>query len=302
MSQAFAPAVLTAPCKINMSLRITGVREDGYHLLDSLFWPLQEPCDTLTISPKDGEGIRVRVARRDVDPERNTLTKAWSVFTKTTGLAFPLICELAKGVPGGAGLGGGSSDAACLLRFLQRLADGTGHAVEDAALMAMAARVGADVPFFLHTSPARVRGIGDIVEPVAADEVELPGRWLVLVMPDVQVATPWAYSAYDAEQAAGGPVTQLSAKNGETLTGTEKASKQAFPKYSPAGLFVNDLESVVFREHPELAAIKEQLLQLGASASSMSGSGSSVFGLFTQHSTARAAAMSMVWPVQLCHL
>ncbi len=298
MLQDFAPVALRAPCKINLGLRITGRREDGYHLLDSLFWPLETPCDTLTVSPGE-DGIAVRVNRPDVDPGRNTLTAAWSAFAAGTGFALPLRCDLHKGVPSGAGLGGGSSDAACLLRFLQLMARKAGLEVDDAALAAMAARVGADVPFFLCGSPARVTGTGDIVEPVAPGDVDLPGRELVLVMPDVQVSTPWAYRAYDMDAADG---AQSAAKNGGTLTGPAKASKQTSPKYSPAGLFVNDLEGVVFRKHPELAAVKRQLLQLGASAASMSGSGSSVFGLFTQHSTARAAARSMAWPVQLCHL
>ena len=186
-----APIRLKAGCKINYGLAITGRRPDGYHLLDSVFIPLPEPCDELLVWRIPEPAIRVACAAEGVDEEDNTLVRAWRKFREATGLAIGLAVELKKGVPWGAGLGGGSSDAACLLRLLQTLAEGR---VDEAALLAIAARVGADVPFFLQDAPMRVTGIGDVLEPVALD---LPGRDLVLVTPKIAVSTPWAYQTWD---------------------------------------------------------------------------------------------------------
>ncbi|MDO5536713.1 MAG: 4-(cytidine 5'-diphospho)-2-C-methyl-D-erythritol kinase [Desulfovibrionaceae bacterium] len=303
----FQQTVLRAGCKINLNLVITGRRDDGYHLLDSVFHPLDEPHDTLTVRPGERPGLALSTAEAGIDPHRNTLTRAWSVFAEATGLEFALDVDLEKGIPWGAGLGGGSSDAAVLLRFLASLAAGIGRPVAEAELHAMAAGVGADVPFFLVAKPCRVTGIGDRLEILEPGDLDLPGRELLLVMPDVKVSTPWAYRAYDEASERGdadrhGSVTQLPRKNAETLTGPAKASKECLPKYSPAGLFVNDLEDVVFGQHPEIRAVRDHLLQLGACAACMSGSGSSVFGVFKEHSTACAAASAMPWRVQHCAL
>ncbi len=298
----FAPVTRSCAGKINLSLAIKGRRADGYHLIDSLFWPLPSPCDTLRLRPGAVPGFELCCDTALPDLRNNTLTTSWEVFSAATGLAFALECDLEKHIPAGAGLGGGSADAACLLSFLRDLARNHGRDVTDAELAAMASQVGADVPFFLAGGPARVTGAGEIVEPLDATAVSLPGREVVLVMPGVHVSTSWAYAAYDEAMACKGIVTGTAAHIAKTLTEKRKASKQSFPKSSTAGLFVNDLEQVVFRKHPELALIKERLLQLGACAASMSGSGSTVFGVFTQHAAAVATASSMAWPVQLCHL
>lgn len=307
----FDATELKSGCKINLGLSITGLREDGYHLLDSVFYPLDEPHDTLIVRPADA-GITVVTRAPGIDCEHNTLTRAWQLFTRATGAEIPIEVELIKGVPWGAGLGGGSADAACLLNFMARTASAEGCAVSDTDLSAIAAKVGADVPFFLSSRPARITGVGDVITPLVPEDIELPGRELVLVMPDIKVSTPWAYKAFDqaAQEKARADkgkssetVTQITQNNAETLTASEKASTECLPKSSPAGLFVNDLEAVVFGEYPELLGIRDKLLQLGACAASMSGSGSSIYGLFTEHSTASAAASAMgKWRVQLCAL
>ncbi len=281
-------------CKINLSLKITGQRPDGYHLLDSLFLALPDPHDTITFSPAREGGLAVACTEEGIDCENNSLTKAWTIFADATGFAPSMTCKLIKGIPWGAGLGGGTADAACLLGFLRTLAGQAGIRVADSELMAMAAKAGADVPFFLSGSPlCRVTGIGDGLENLEPGSLGLGPSYILLVMPDIRVSTPWAYKAYDEMQKA--------CQKG-TLTGAKRADKESIPLYQTAELFSNDLEAPVFGRYPKLKAVKESLLQLGAYAASMSGSGSCVYGVFDSHAKALAAAKSMDCAVQLCHL
>ncbi|MBR5050954.1 MAG: 4-(cytidine 5'-diphospho)-2-C-methyl-D-erythritol kinase, partial [Desulfovibrio sp.] len=209
--------------------------------------------------------------------------------------AIGLRVELKKGIPWGAGLGGGSSDAACLLRLLQTLAAGR---VDEAALLAIAARVGADVPFFLQDAPMRVTGIGDVLEPVRLD---LPGRELVLVTPKLTVSTPWAYQTWDklcADKMGGQDAGAGGSEKALTKSGAE--DKHSSLSGSRGFTARNDLELAVFPSYPEIAEAKDRLLSLGAAVASMSGSGSSVFGLFQHAAGAERAceALSAVWPVR----
>ncbi len=282
-------------CKINLSLRITGQRPDGYHLLDSLFLALPDPHDTITFSPSLKDGLSVICTEEGIDCENNSLTKAWKIFAEATGFAPAMTCELVKGIPWGAGLGGGTADAACLLGFLRTLAKDAGIKVADSDLMAIGAKAGADVPFFLSGSPlCRVTGIGDCLENLEPGSLGLGSSYILLVMPDIRVSTPWAYKAYDEMQKA-------CQKEG-ALTGAKRADKESIPLYQTAELFTNDLEAPVFGRYPKLKAVKESLLQLGAYAASMSGSGSCVYGVFANHAQALAAAETMDCAVQLCHL
>lgn len=282
-------------CKINVSLKITGQRPDGYHLLDSLFLALPDPHDTITFSPSPREGLTVICTEEGIDCENNSLTKAWKIFAEAAGFAPAMTCKLVKGIPWGAGLGGGTSDAACLLAFLRTLAGNAGIKVTDSDLMAMGAKVGADVPFFLSGSTlCRVTGIGECLEKLEPGQLDLEPSYILLVMPDIRVSTPWAYKAYDEMQKA--------CQKDRTLTGAKSADKESIPLYQTAELFTNDLEAPVFGRYPKLKAVKESLLQLGAYAASMSGSGSCVYGVFATHAQALAAAETMDCAVQLCHL
>lgn len=238
-------------------------------------------------------------AEEGIDIRNNTLTKAWEVFRKHTGKAPGLHVRLVKGIPWGAGLGGGSSDAAVLLLFLRNWLErqGGGLRVSDGEMAAMACGVGADVPFFLTRTPMRVTGIGDRLTPCS---VSLPGSELLLVTPDIRVSTPWAYKAFD------GLVPGFSAKPASpaqtvpaALTTTHEEDKGVSLLCTPGNAFVNDLETAVFPRYPELADIKRSLLELGAAAASMSGSGSSIFGIFSDAVVARRAEreLSTNWPV-----
>ncbi|MDD4702345.1 MAG: 4-(cytidine 5'-diphospho)-2-C-methyl-D-erythritol kinase [Desulfovibrio sp.] len=267
-------SVLTAVCKVNLGLRITGLRPNGYHEIDSLFYPLPRPCDRLKLQVTESPGIVVHCDGADhttVDEGNNTLTKAYAAFTTAVDCPVPgLVVNLRKGIPSGAGLGGGSSDAGALLRWLNT----TVSAPLDAqALASVALGVGADVPFFLHDGPCRVRGIGESIEPA---ELNVSGMRLVLVCPQIHVSTPQAFADYDA---------RLASQNGkEGQNNLTRGPSKANGTFLSRGQFdadlSNDLETVVFTRHPELADIKATLLRCGALTACMSGSGSSVLGLF----------------------
>ena len=261
--------------KINLYLFITGRRENGYHELDTLFVRLPEPQDTLVFRPAEREsGIRVTCSTPGIDLEKNTLTKSYDLYARTTGFAPAVDVELVKGIPHGAGLGGGSADGAEVLAWLQRQNPEPMDALQ---LNALAAGVGADVPFFLARGACFAEGIGDILTPAVAGI----GDWFgVLVCPQVHVNTAWAYAAWDAENPS------------FSLTEKRKADKNNRSSYQ-CFYGMNDFESAVFAANPVLDEIKAQLIQLGADAAGMSGSGSALFGLFHDRERAAQAAEAL---------
>ncbi|WP_250645594.1 4-(cytidine 5'-diphospho)-2-C-methyl-D-erythritol kinase [Salidesulfovibrio onnuriiensis] len=183
----------------------------------------------------------------------------------------------------GAGLGGGSTDAAALLTWLNKNAGD--RALPKEKLNALAARLGADVPFFLLGKPAWAQGIGERLTPA---KVDLQGMFLVVVCPDVHVNTAWAYGAWD----------QIYLKNGKVraggttpLTSAPADTKESLPV--PAVDIFNAFELPVFAKYPILRETKEKLLRQGATAAAMSGSGASLFGLFRDEKQARSAADSL---------
>lgn len=274
-------SVVVAGCKVNLGLRITGVRPNGYHELDSLFWPLPRPCDRLHISETGTSGIVVHCDTPGIDLGRNTLTTAYAALAERVPNLPGLEVQLIKGIPAGAGLGGGSSDAAALLQWLnKRLPAPLG----DEELAAIALKVGADTPFFLKNTPCRVKGIGEIIEPCALDE--LAGMHLVLVCPDIHASTPQAYADYDAATQAANAIPGQNC-----LTKPESKANGTFLSGVRIALDLhNDLEAVVFSRHPQLAEIKANLLRLGACAVAMSGSGSSIVALFARESHVESQA------------
>ena len=144
-------AALRIGCKVNLTLRITGVR----HELDTVFLPLDEPSDTLRLALRPGGGLALHCAEPGIDPENNTLTKAYRLFAEASGFRPGVEAVLEKGIPHGAGLGGGSADAAALLGWLNARAP---EPLPLPELVGLAARIGADVPFFLYNVPCRASG------------------------------------------------------------------------------------------------------------------------------------------------
>ena len=270
----FPPAELRVAGKINLFLLITGRRPDGYHELATFFMPLPGPCDALALAPVPGEGIRVECGAPGIDPQRNTLTRAYRLYAEATGFAPGLGVRLQKGIPSGAGLGGGSADGAAILAWMQRHCP---RPLGGDDLLALAARVGADVPFFLRGAPCIAEGIGEKLRPMPSG---LEGWSCVLACPPVHVDTSWAYSAWDAERMP------------FSLTEWEKIDKNIASRYQC--LFGrNDFEAVVFARWPELSSWKAAVAETGADIAGMSGSGSALYGLFRDGARAAKSVASL---------
>ncbi len=278
---------LRTGCKINIFLRIAGRRPDGYHELETVFYPLPEPHDELVISPAPpGTGITLICDNKELAGQENTVQTAWRLFAKATGFAPDMQVELRKGIPHGAGLGGGSADAALLLRFLNRHA---GRAALDAAsLNAVAVRIGADVPFFLNAEPAFATGVGEQLIPCSVD---LRGFTLLLACPPIHISTAWAFSAWDKSHATTHGLKRKSTEN--LLCQLTSFSQPDTRPFSRALWLFNSFESVVYAAFPKLRAYKESLIRHGAATAMMSGSGASLFALYRETEKAMSAQVCL---------
>ncbi len=243
--------VFQAPAKINLSLRILGKRSDGFHEVETIMAPLSL-ADTLDIEIGKGNGIDFTCSDVSLPLDgTNLVCRAVDAFAHHTGLRFHARIHLNKKIPHGAGLGGGSSDAAAVLKALDSIL-GTGLSIRE--LESMAATLGSDIPFFIRSCPAICRGRGEIVEPIAS----LLGTNLLLVKPPFPVSTAWAYQAY-----------QNKPKSAET-----------FPQFHGSIALMNDLEEPVFSKYLVLPVLKRWLLdQVGVLSAMMSGSGSTIFAI-----------------------
>ncbi len=276
-----AAQTLVAGCKVNLTLAITGLRPDGYHELDTLFLPLPEPHDVLTVQPgAPGSGLALTCSTPGLAGPSNTVAKAYAAFARAAGAAPDLAVRLDKGIPSGAGLGGGSADAAALLLYLNSLAGE--RALAPGALAAVAAGVGADVPFFLYNRPARGQGVGERLTPA---DPGLDGLFLLLLCPREAVNTGWAYRAWDGlPPARKTPPPAVK----DFLTWASAGDKRS-PCFFRACLW-NSFENAVFPAHPGLRGIKEDLFRRGACGACLSGSGASILGLFRERDQAERAA------------
>ena len=261
---------LFAPAKVNLYLRITGRRDDGYHLLDSLMVPISLG-DEVEVSCVDGPPGSLMLHADDPDVplgDENTVHRAAHAFHERTGRDEPVAVTIRKRIPIGAGLGGGSTDAAAALRGMNDLL-GAGLSTED--LMALAVSVGADVPFFIGGKAARARGIGEELSPAGP----LPRLWMVVLFPDLPVSTAWVYRNFQFK------LTKSSKNN--------NLNEKLDTPHEVARVMVNDLETVTIGRYPRIARLKERLEEEGAIGSLMSGSGSAVFGIFADEADAKRA-------------
>lgn len=252
--------MLTFPCaKINIGLNIVSRRPDGYHNLQSVFYPVPL-SDTLEIEewePADGPCQFRQIGRKiDGNPSDNLVVKAFEQMREE--FALPAIdIFLDKRIPMGAGLGGGSSDAASMVKLLNEKFELN---LSDAEMEARVSQLGADCAFFIKARPMWVTGIGTQMAPI---NFSLRGWHLLLVKPEVSVPTAEAYRYVEVRE----PASDLRAD-------------VHLPVENWRGRVKNDFEESVFKQYPQILAIKETLYDMGAAYASMSGSGSSVFGLF----------------------
>jgi len=239
-----------APAKVNLTLKVLGKREDGFHALESLMVPL-DLADTLTFERADDYCLVCDTPGVPVD-ESNLVTKAVRLFQQRTGKSCGWKVTLVKNVPHGAGLGGGSSDAATALLALNELEDA---GISNEELAEMSASLGSDIPFFIYEQACLIEGRGERVTPVNIPE--LKGVQILLLKPSFGVDTPEAYRRWAGEVA---------------LPGVDYTAQSM-----PWGEVVNDLEKPVFEKHLFLAEMKIWLLaQPEVSAAMMSGSGSTM--------------------------
>lgn len=248
----------TACCKINIGLNIVSKREDGYHNLETIFYPVPL-FDEITISSAEADGIDIAGHKLEGDPNDNLVLKTVRLL-RENGYIIPQVhISLKKNIPSGAGLGGGSSDAAAVMRELNKhLSLG----LSNEEMERMIAKLGADCPFFIQCKPVYAEGIGDIFSPI---EINLKGWHLALIKPDDHISTKEAYSLIKAEPSKR-PITEEVKKPVENWKLHIK----------------NDFEKSVFPNHPKVESIRNTLYEMGASYACMSGSGSSVYGLFKE--------------------
>jgi 4-diphosphocytidyl-2-C-methyl-D-erythritol kinase len=253
--------VVPAPAKVNLFLHVTGRRDDGYHLLESLF-ALVDLADTVTLVRRDDRAIvRARVVP-GVAEQADLAMRAAVALRDATGTPFGASIAVDKRIPMGGGLGGGSSDAASVLLGLNRL---WALGLSRAELAGIGVKLGADVPFFVHGENAIVRGIGEVIAPVS-----LPRQWLALALPAVQVPTATIFAA------------------AELTRSTPSAKMNVFS----VGYGRNDLEPVAAARHPDIAAALAALGRVAGNAR-MSGSGSSLFAACESAGSARKAVVAL---------
>lgn len=254
--------MITFPnAKINLGLRITERRPDGYHNLETIFYPIHLE-DALEVVPlKDNKqeyDLKITGTPIDGTPEDNLVVRAYRLLKQDFDLP-PIHIYMYKHIPLGAGLGGGSSDAAFMIKLLnEKFALG----MTTGQMEAYASRLGADCAFFIQDRPVLATGIGNEFTPI---DLSLKGMYIVLVKPSVSVSTREAYAGVTPQRPDVPLTTQI---------------RRPIEEWRDC--IANDFEPSVFRAYPEIAAIKDKLYDMGAVYASMSGSGSTVYGIFRE--------------------
>jgi 4-diphosphocytidyl-2-C-methyl-D-erythritol kinase len=256
MNQSSLRMIQFPNCKINLGLSILAKRADGYHELETVFYPISV-SDALEILPSDKLTLTQTGITVPGDPSQNLCLKAYHILKQDFPQLPAVQIHLHKNIPMGAGLGGGSSDGTSALLILnQQFSLG----LNDGQLMHYASILGSDCPFFVYNKACHATGRGEVLTPIALD---LSNYQFLLVHPGKHISTAWAFQQLNPH--------------------TKSESIQSIiqkPMTEWKDLLINDFEAPVFKAEPTLSNIKAQLYQLGAIYASMSGSGSSLFGIF----------------------
>lgn len=248
--------VIFPNCKINLGLHITGKRPDGFHELETVFYPvpLKDIFELVTATELQFDSTGLSIPG---NPDNNLCIKAYHLLKQDFPHLPPVHMHLHKMIPMGAGLGGGSADGAFALQLLNEKYKLNIPAQQ---LIEYAAKLGSDCPFFIINKACYATGRGEILKPI---QLDLSNHYFVLVNPGIHVNTKWAF-----EQIIPGPSKQ-------NIVSILEQPIEEWRKY----LF-NDFEEPITKAHPMIGVIKDQLYQLGASYAAMSGSGSTLFGIF----------------------
>jgi len=250
--------ILFPNAKINLGLHIIGKQKNGYHEIETCMVPIPVfDALEIIINPKKSSWASTGIAIPG-DPKDNLILKAYHLLKKDFSNLPEISIHLHKNIPMGAGLGGGSADAAFALKLMNNLFD---LILDDFFLEEYAATLGSDCPFFIENTPKIARGRGEILEPIS---LNLAGTHFILINPGIHIGTKEAY--------AGVTPSLPKVKLEEVLSDKSRWKKE----------LVNDFEASIFSDHPEIARLKEKLYDHGAYYAAMSGSGSSVVGLFQQ--------------------
>lgn len=254
--------MITYPnAKINLGLNIVEKRPDGYHNLETVFYPinLQDALEVTTLQGEKEYVLTTSGTPIEGDTESNLVVKAYKLLKQDFPEIPAIDIHMYKHIPTGAGLGGGSADAAFMIKLLN---DKYKLGISIEKMEEYAAKLGADCAFFIQNKPVFASGIGNIFESI---DLSLKGYYLVLVKPDIFVSTKDAFAHIKPQK----PTTSLK----EIIR---------MPVETWRAVMKNDFEESVFQKFPEIAAIKDKLYDMGAVYASMSGSGSSVFGIFRE--------------------
>ena len=256
MNQSSHRMIQFPNCKINLGLSILAKRADGYHELETVFYPIAV-SDALEVLPAANLTMTQSGIAVPGDPAQNLCLKAYHLLKKDFPQLPTVQMHLHKNIPMGAGLGGGSSDGTAALVILNQQFD---LGLNDQQLIDYASQLGSDCPFFVYNKACHATGRGEILKPIALD---LSNYQFLLVHPGIHIATAWAFQQLKPH--------------------TKSESIQSIiekPITDWKNDLINDFEAPVFKAEPTLSVIKDQLYQLGAIYASMSGSGSSLFGIF----------------------
>ncbi|HVY73504.1 MAG TPA: 4-(cytidine 5'-diphospho)-2-C-methyl-D-erythritol kinase [Puia sp.] len=244
--------------KINFGLSVVSKRPDGFHNIETVFYPIPL-VDVLEIVPASNLSLTITGLALEGNEESNLVSRAYRLLKQDYHEITPLAIHLHKHIPAGAGLGGGSSDAAHMLRMLNTYFKLN---ISEGRLAQYALKLGSDCPFFIKPAPAFASGRGEMLKPI---QLDLSNYSILLVHPEIHISTPWAFS----QITPGKPAKAIS-----TLIDSPPATWR--------DQLLNDFERPVFNQYPQLKQIKEDLYKAGAVYASLSGSGSTLYGLFNK--------------------
>ena len=261
--------VVNSNAKVNIGLKILKRRHDGYHDIETVFQEINL-FDIITISKK-GEDCNFNSNVIWLKNDKNNLCVVAYEIMKDNFDISGLEINLIKNIPRGSGLGGGSSNAANILKGIRLLYN---LKILDDELEEISAQIGADVPFFIRGSAQFGQGIGDVLTPL---KTKIKGKYLI-VIPDIKIDTSWAYFNFKKDLDSSFPSINFASLSNEKTIGLGRLK-----------FFENDFESIVVPTYPEIGKIKKALLAHGAEFASLSGSGSTVFGIFIDDATLNSA-------------
>ncbi len=264
---------IKCPAKVNLSLDVVNRREDGYHNLEMIMHTIKL-YDTLSITCEESSSCQISISSNlhyVPNDERNLCFKAARLFFDETGLNAKVHIDAKKKIPVGAGLGGGSSDAAGTLTALNKI---FGFPIEEDRLITLSKSIGADVPFFIRGGCMLAKGIGEVLSPLPL----LKDVTFLIAKPDFGISTPWVYKNLVLSSSTHHPDTQ-SVIEAIKENNIEKLAKSAG----------NVLETVTSEKYPDIEKYKSIMKRCGAVYSLMSGSGSAVFGVFSDSEKAKTA-------------